>query len=179
MKIYKNNLSLYNKSYRFIWNLCYIFLFRPFTPKIFNKWRILLLKIFGSKICWSSGVYASSKIWAPFNLKLGKNSWLGPYTIVYNVDMISIKDNVVVSQYSYLCTASHDFENTLFPLIHRKIEINNHVWVGADVFIGMGVVLGEGSIVGARSSVFKDIESNTIVGGNPAKFIKYRNIKFE
>ena len=45
---------------------------------------------------------------------------------------------------------------------------------GADVFIGMGVTIGEGAVVGARASVYKNVAPWTVVGGNPAKFIKKR-----
>lgn len=41
----------------------------------------------------------------------------------------------------------------------------------------MGVTIGEGALVGARAPVFKDVEPWTVVGGNPAKFIKKRIIK--
>jgi len=41
----------------------------------------------------------------------------------------------------------------------------------------MGLTIGEGAIVGARASVFKDVPPWTVVGGNPAKFIKKRVIK--
>jgi putative colanic acid biosynthesis acetyltransferase WcaF len=41
----------------------------------------------------------------------------------------------------------------------------------------MGVTIGEGAVVGARGCVFKDVEPWTVVGGNPAKFIKKRIIK--
>ena len=51
------------------------------------------------------------------------------------------------------------------------------VWVAAEAFIGMGVIIGEGAVVGARACVFKNVEPWTVVGGNPAKFIKKRIIK--
>ena len=41
----------------------------------------------------------------------------------------------------------------------------------------MGVTIGEGAVVGARAAVFKDVEPWTVVGGNPAKFIKKRELK--
>jgi len=49
-------------------------------------------------------------------------------------------------------------------------------WVAADAFVGMGVTIGEGAVVGARACVFKDVEAWSVVGGNPAKFIKRREI---
>ena len=44
-------------------------------------------------------------------------------------------------------------------------------------FVGMGVEIGAGAIVGATASVYKNVEPWTVVGGNPAKFIKKRVIK--
>ena len=44
--------------------------------------------------------------------------------------------------------------------------------------MGMGVTIGEGAVVGARAAVFKDVEPWTVVGGNPAKVIKNRIIKY-
>ena len=47
----------------------------------------------------------------------------------------------------------------------------------ANCFIGLGVTVGDGAVIGATSSVFKDVEPWTVVGGNPAKFIKKRVMK--
>ena len=48
--------------------------------------------------------------------------------------------------------------------------------MAADAFVGMGVIIGEGAVVGARASVFKNVEPWTVVGGNPAKYIKNRGV---
>ena len=174
------HVSLRNKLARSLWNVVWILLFRPFGTKLFLPWRLLLLKLFGAKVCWDSGVYSSVKIWAPWNLRMGHNAWLGPHVICYNQAMVTLDDNVTVSQYSYLCTAGHktDIINTFEEgLIIAPIYIYNSAWVGTRAFIGMGVEIGENSIVGATASVYKDVEPWTVVGGNPAKFIKKRIIK--
>ena len=75
-----------------------------------------------------------------------------------------------------MCSASHDVTKSDIPLITAPIIIKNQVWIGASSFIGMGVTVGEGVVVGATSSVYKDVERWTVVGGNPAKFIKKRII---
>ena len=75
---------------------------------LFGKWRIALLKLFGAKIEWDANVYASVRIWAPWKLKMGHRACLGPNVICYNQDWVMLEDDVVVSQYSYLCTAGHD-----------------------------------------------------------------------
>ena len=95
----------------------------------------------------------------------------------YNVDIIRIGANTTVSQGAYLCTASHDITNPLNPLITAPIIIEDQAWIAADAFVSMGVTIGQGAVVGARAAVFKDVEPWTVVGGNPAKFIKKRILK--
>lgn len=76
--------------------------------------------------------------------------------------------------------ADSDF-HSLDPLVRseggnytefRPIVIEDDVWIGADVYIGKGVKIGRSSIVGAKSVVTRDVLPNTVVAGNPAKFIK-------
>lgn len=165
------------KFKRAIWNIVYVLLFRPFPTKLFRQWRLFLLRLMGAEADKNAEVYASAKIWAPWNLKLGKNSCLGPHVICYNQAMVELRENVVVSQYAYLCTAGHDasdINNSQQGLIIAPITIHKDAWVGTRAYIGMGVEIGEKSIVGATSSVYKDVESNTIVGGNPAIVIRKR-----
>ena len=95
---------------------------------------------------------------------------------IYNKAKISIGNNSVVSQNVYLCTASHDITSSLHPLITAPIIVEDQVWIAADAFIGMGVTVSEGAVVGARAAVFKDVAPWTVVGGNPARFIKQRLI---
>lgn len=175
-------ISTENKIHRALWDIVYAICFRPFGTKLFNPWRLLLIKLFGADVQWDSGVYCSTKIWAPWNLKMGHNSWLGPNVICYNQAMITIEDNVTVSQYAYLCTAGHrtDMINKKENgLIVSPIILRNSCWVGTKAFISMGVEVGEYAIIGATASVYKDIEPYTIVGGNPAKVLKKRIIKDE
>jgi len=148
--------------------------FRPFGSRLFKKWRVLVLKCFGAKIKWSSHVYASVKIWAPWNLEIGANSSLGPNVDCYNQGKISIGANTVISQKSYLCASTHDYTKIDFPLILQPITIGNGVWIAADAFIGPGVSIEDNAIIAARSVVNKRVEKNTVIGGNPAKIIKYR-----
>ena len=176
----KGNVSLANKIARAIWNVVYFLLFMPFGTKFFLPWRLLLLKMFGAKVYWDSGVYSSVRIWAPWNLQLGHNAWLGPHVICYNQAMVTLKKDAVVSQYAYLCTAGHKTDDQLSAesgLIVAPITIGENAWIGTRAYVNMGVEIGEGAIVGATASVFKDVEPWTIVGGNPATIIKKREFK--
>ncbi len=173
---YSHSFSLKNKVGRVVWNGIYFILFRPFPTRLFKKWRNLLLKLFGAKIEWTSHVYASTKIWAPWNLELGEYSTLGPYVDCYNQGKITIGANTVISQKTYLCASTHDYTKSDFPLLLRPITIGNGVWVSADAFIGPGVIISDKAIVAARSVVVKSIDESNICGGNPAKFIKRRQV---
>lgn len=167
------------KIKRAIWSIVSVFLFRFFGTKIFRMWRILILKLLGADIKWDSEVYCSAKIWAPWNLKMGHRACLGPNVICYNQDDVIIEDDVVVSQYSYLCTASHDVNmlNTAEDsLIIAPITIKEKAWIGSRAFIGLGVTIGKAAVVGATASVYKDVEDYHVVGGNPAKTIKIRSL---
>jgi putative colanic acid biosynthesis acetyltransferase WcaF len=171
---YKADFDFKNKLKRFFWIFFCFFFFRPFSLSVFSKWRLFVLRLFGAKIHYSSLVYSSVKIWAPWNLEIGEYSCLGPNVDCYNQGRITIGANTVVSQKTYLCASTHDFTDPMHPLLLRPIIIADKVWVAADVFIGPGVTIGEAAVVGARSAVFKKVEPYTVVGGNPAKFIKQR-----
>lgn len=59
----------------------------------------------------------------------------------------------------------------------KQVEIDDFVWLGSDVIICGNVHIGEGAIVGIGAVVVKDVPPYAIVGGNPAKVIKYRDIE--
>ena len=167
------------KVRRAIWNVAAAVLFRPFITPVFGKWRIAVLKWFGAEVEWDSYVYSSVRIWAPWRLRMGHKSCLGPDVVCYNQDWVVLEDDAVVSQYSYLCTAGHDVQmmNTADrSLVTAPILIRSKAWVGSRAFIGMGLEIGEGAVVGATASVYKSVEPWVVVGGNPAKMIKMRNM---
>ena len=177
LSTYSHSFSLKNKISRLIWNCARVILFRPFASRLFIKWRVLVLKCFGAKIEWSTNIYASVKIWAPWNLEIGKNSSLGPQVDCYNQGQITIGSNTIVSQKTYLCASTHDYTQKDFPLILKPITIGNGVWIAADAFIAPGITIEDHAVVAARSAVIKNVEENTIVGGNPAKLIKSRSFE--
>lgn len=55
-----------------------------------------------------------------------------------------------------------------------SIIIGDDVWIGAGALVNSGVRIGQGAIVASGSVVVKDVEPYAIVGGNPAKLIRYR-----
>lgn len=78
-----------------------------------------------------------------------------------------------------MITHNHNYEGSLIPydrsFIFKEITIGDFVWLGNRVTIVGNVTIGEGAIVAAGSLVCKDVPPCAIVGGNPAKIIKYRD----
>ena len=149
-------------------------LYRP-SPRFAHGWRRFLLRLFKAKIGNAAHPYPSAIIWAPWNLEMGQHSCLGDHTDCYCVDKITIGPHSTISQYSFLCTASHDYEQLGFPVITAPITIGEQSWIAADVFVGPGVTIGNGAVIGARSTVFQNVADWTVVVGNPAREIKKRS----
>lgn len=174
---YHNALSRKHQLTRLLWTIVWGIFARPFPRSLGSGWKRFLLRLFGAKIDATAVVYSSAKVYYPANLIMERNSCLASDVNCYNVALIRIGANTTVSQGAYLCTASHDIAHPLNPLITAPVIIEDQAWVAVNAYIGMGVTIGQGAVVGARSCVFKDVEPWTVVGGNPAKFIKKRIIK--
>lgn len=95
----------------------------------------------------------------------------------YCVAPVELGPFSTVSQYSFLCTATHDYEDPEFRLVTKPIRIGAQSWVAAGAFIGPGVDVGAGAVVGARSVVVRDVAAWTVVAGNPAKAVKQRLLR--
>jgi putative colanic acid biosynthesis acetyltransferase WcaF len=175
--VHAAHFSLRNKIYRVLWKAVWLLLFRP-TPRFFHVWRCLLLRAFGAKLGAAVHPYPSARIWAPWNLEMGDHSCLSEEVDCYCVDKIRIGPHATVSQYSFLCTASHDYRDPAMPLVTAPITVGERAWIAADVFVAPGVTIGDGAVVTARSSVFSDIASWTVAAGNPAKSVKQREFLF-
>ena len=168
--------SFKHRFLRFLWAIVQSTLFR-LSPRPCHRWRNLLLRLFGADLHPTSRIYPRAKVWAPWNLKMGARATIADDVDCYAVDRITLEERVVVSQYSYLCGATHDFERTARPLIPMPITIGAGTWIAADVFVAPGVTIGKESVVGARSSVFSDLPDWKVCVGSPAKPIRDRTMK--
>lgn len=170
-----NTISYKVKFMRLLWGAVWT-LFARFSPRPLHFWRAFLLRLFGAKIGRNVHVYPSAKIWAPWNLIMHDHSCLGEFVDCYTVDNVTIGARSTVSQYSFLCTASHDYSTRSMPLITAPIVIGDDVWITADVFVAPGVLIDDGCVVLSRSSVYSDLDSWTVCIGNPARAVKQRVI---
>jgi acetyltransferase-like isoleucine patch superfamily enzyme len=115
-------------------------------------------------------------------LKLGEFSYLGDFTIIRgNRCQIIIGKNVIVGQGVKLLATNHKYMDKS-QLVHQQdidvekngIEIEDDCWIGANALILPGVILAKGTVVGAGAVVTKSTQQYSVVAGNPAKFIKFR-----
>lgn len=148
--------------------------FASFMPKQLSPVRIALLKLFGAKIGPSCEIGSGVKIWIPWNLTMGERSAIGFQAEIYNFAPVVIGRHVVVSQYTYVCTASHDYTHPHFPLFSEPITIGSQAWVAAGCLLSPGVTIGEGAVIGARSLVTKSMPAWTVCAGSPCKPMKPR-----
>jgi putative colanic acid biosynthesis acetyltransferase WcaF len=151
-------------------------LFFSTTPQFMYGWRRFLLKCFGANIGKNVIIRPSAKFTYPWKIKIGDYSWIGDDVVLYSLGEIEIGAHTVVSQKSYLCTGSHDYTKNDFPIYSKKIIIEDECWLATDDFVSPGVTIGRGTVVGARSTVIKDLNSNSVYVGSPVKFIKNRKI---
>ena len=125
--------------------------------------------------------YFSDSVFAyPENIQVSNNVYIGPQAEIWAIGGVEIHENVIFGPKVTIHTSNHNYENaTMLPYdnvtLLKKVTIKKNVWVGANVIICPGVTIEEGAIVAMGSVVTKDVEKCSIVGGNPAKVIKYRD----
>lgn len=151
------------------WFIDWLF-FKP-SPQVLYSWRVFLLRLFGAKIGKGVIIRPSVSITYPWKLKIRNYSWIGDYVVLYTLGEIEIGENSVISQKSYICTGSHDYQKEDFPIFAKKISIGNSCWLASDVFVGPGVTICDEVVVGSRSSIYKPIIEKGQYHGNPVKKI--------
>jgi len=169
--------SLRHRLLRVLWGVTWALL-AAWTPPPLRRWRAFLLRRFGAKIATTASIYGSARIWYPPNLTVGAFATIGPGATVYCADKIVLEDHAIVSQGAQLCGAGHDIEDPAFQTVAKPIVIGRRAWVAAEAFVGPGVTIGEGAVLGARGCAFRNLEAWTVYGGNPARALKLRKIRF-
>lgn len=156
-----------------LWWLVQSLLFRT-SPQFLYGYRRFLLRLFGAEIGKKVLIRPTVKITYPWKVSIGDYSWIGDNVVLYSLGEINIGNNVVISQKSYICSASHDYNKIDFPIYSKRNIIEDECWLATDVYVSPGITIGKGSVIGARSSVYKDVPSGWVCYGNPAKPEKQR-----
>ena len=144
------------------------------SPQFLYGFRRFLLRLFGANIGKKVVIRPTVKITYPWKVSIGDYSWIGDDVVLYSLGNIEIGKNVVISQKSYICAASHDYLQLDFPIFVGVVIIQDECWLATDVFVAPGVTIHKGTVIGARSSVYKDLPANKVCIGNPAKIVRNR-----
>lgn len=138
--------------------------------------RAILVKGFTG--CKSENIYINRNAEISRYITIGNNSGIGSNSVIGRYTVIG--NDVMMGPECIIYTRNHSFNRTDIPMNRqgmqdfKSVVIGNDVWLGARVTILPGVHIGDGSIIGAGSIVTKDVPRYAIVGGNPARIIKYR-----
>ncbi len=116
---------------------------QPIEISVENNAEIII----GDDVFINTGVIIAAKK----RISIGNETIIGDQAIIYDTDWHGIDEEEILS----------------YP-----VEIGNHVWIGARAIILKGVKIGDNSIIGAGSVVTRNVDDNTIVAGNPAKYIR-------
>lgn len=108
------------------------------------------------------------------NVIVGKNCWIGPYTVLDGSGGLEISDYVTIASGVHIYT--HDnIEKTLTSglseISHKPVKIMSNVYIGANAIVNKGITIGHHSVIAANSFVNSDVMANSIVAGTPAKKI--------
>jgi len=115
------------------------------SPQFMYGWRRALLRLFGARIGVNVLIRPSVRVTYPWKVRIGDRCRIGDNAELYSLGDIDIGTDVVISQRSYLCAATHNYKKISFDIIESPISIEDQVWIAADVFVGPGVKIGRGA----------------------------------
>lgn len=114
--------------------------------------------------------------------QIGRELHVGAHCIIDLSGSIKIGDRVTLSDGAKVFTHSHPIDGgprnwRRNPVKFSQLQIGDDVWIGANaIILGSVTRIGEGAVVAAGAIVGRDVDSNTVVGGIPAKYLRHRQL---
>ena len=141
----------------------------PFEELIFSRWERANHLGFGK----GSSIYHSSYVYG--DVVVGKNTWIGPFTILDGIGGLTIGSNCAISAGVQIYT--HDTAEFISSgekknCKYSPVTIGDHCYIGPNTVVSKGLTIGKSCIIGACSFVNKDLPDYTTVFGVPAKIFK-------
>jgi acetyltransferase-like isoleucine patch superfamily enzyme len=137
--------------------------------------RNIWLRIFNIKVPISSSIHRKCYVFHLGRLSIGQNSVVNFGCYLDNRRGIMIGSNTAIAHNTKIYTLGHNIESPEFETRGAPVKIGSNCFIYSNVLIMPGVTINDGAIVLPGSIVTKDVDAFTVVGGNPAKFIMFRN----
>lgn len=160
---------------RACWFVCNGIFFKSALP--FYGLKVFLLRMFGAKVGQNVVIKPHVNIKFPWKLKIGSNVWIGEEVWIDNLDLVTIGNNVCISQGAYLLCGNHNYKKETFDLIIGPIVLEDGVWIGAKSIVCGNVICKSHSVLLVQSVAVKNLEPYGIYRGNPAEKLKERIIE--
>lgn len=141
--------------------------------------RAIFWKVFIKKMGKKVYIMHSCIISSPSGIEIGNHVCINHHSTISGGGSLRIGNFVMVGQNSSILSRGHAFNDHAKPMMYQgqvpgPIEIEDDVWLAANVVVLPNVKIGRGAIIGANAVVTKDVPEFAIMGGVPAKLIRYR-----
>ncbi|OIK08650.1 maltose acetyltransferase domain-containing protein [Bacillus sp. MUM 13] len=140
-----------------------------------DKRTELLKELFGST---GNGLYIEPNFRCDYgyNIFVGENFYANFDCVILDVCKVKMGDNCFLAPGVHIYTATHPLipaERNSGLEYGKPVTIGNNVWIGGRAVINPGVTIGNNAVIASGAVVTKDVPDNVVVGGNPARIIKY------
>lgn len=139
----------------------------PFT----DEYNSLVKELFGDNLGEGATVMTGLTGVCFDRVSIGKNVLIMNNCLMMSRGRITIEEGAMIAANVQLISNNHDLHDRSI-LLCKPVRICRNAWIGAGATILPGVTIGENAVVAAGAVVTKDVAPGTIVGGNPAKFLK-------
>lgn len=163
-------------AYSFVENLVRIVM--ELLPHPLRYW---IFKSFLARLGSDSMIDYQTYFRYPWKINIGNGVWINRGCEFYGSMLagnaqITVGDHCALGPRVRVLSASHDYRRLDLPDQAASVTIGHHVWIGAGATILPGITIGDGAVVAAGSVVTRDVAPFSIVAGNPARFIKLREL---
>lgn len=140
----------------------------------FFYFKKMLLDFFSIEVGKYSYIHTPVKFFSFRNIRVGEYTTINGHCYLDNRKEIVIGSNVNIAHGTRIYTLGHNLNSPELEEVGAGVKIEDDVFVFSNVLIMPGVHIGRGAVVFPGSVVVKDVDPYTMVGGNPAKYIKDR-----
>ncbi|MFH1482850.1 MAG: acyltransferase [Chloroflexota bacterium] len=150
--------------------------YKPYGGRIARKVRYVLCRHIFDKCGKNANIEHGVDFGSGSGIEIGDHSGLG---IDSRIGLVKIGKDVMMGPEVMIISREHIYSDLERPMrvqggVSEAVIIEDDVWIGARAIILRGVRIGRGSIVGAGAVVTRDVPQHAVVGGNPARILKYR-----